>query len=156
MDPQLQALSVQLGEAAIRNTASAIADRITVSRARRDAAQTISELEDIVNELIADKAELVRISTAFESELVAQRISDDDIAYITESVVPVVEQVAAATGSDASAVVGPLKTLLSKETLKILQLLGVNLRRAVGEPLTDSRGVRFSQRRRETRNLRRG
>lgn len=30
-----------------------------------------------------------------------------------------------------------LKTLLSEETIKILQLLGFNFKRAIGEPLTE-------------------
>lgn len=37
--------------------------------------ETIAELEDIVNELVADKAELIRIAQAYEEEFVTQRLS---------------------------------------------------------------------------------
>lgn len=140
MDPELQALGVQLTESAIRNTAQVVADRISAAKARRDERHTIAELEQIVNDLIADKAEVSRIAQAFESELVAQRISDDDVAYITQSIVPVlqalVEQGGAGAQAGAQQTMDLLTPIISVETVTVLQLLGFNFRRAIGEPLT--------------------
>lgn len=75
MDPQLQTLTVQLAEVTIRNTAGSIADRITAAKARKKDGETIVELEEIINGLVSDKSELVRIAQAYEEEFVAQRIS---------------------------------------------------------------------------------
>jgi len=51
MDPQLQALGVQFAETAVRNTAGAVADRITAAKARKKEQVTIAELEEIVYSL---------------------------------------------------------------------------------------------------------
>ena len=75
MDSDLQNLVVQLADAALRNSAGAIADRITSAKARRRNEETIAELENVVDALQSDKNELLRIARAFEEEMVAQRIS---------------------------------------------------------------------------------
>lgn len=141
MDPELQTLGLQLADAAIRNTASSVVDRIKVAKARKKDPETIAELEEVVSDLLADKAELQRIAQAFEEELVAQRISGTDIEYITDSILPKVEElIEQASGgvldeSTRTAIDG-LKAVLSVETLTVLQLIGFNIRRAIGEPLT--------------------
>lgn len=143
MDPQLQALTVQLADVAIRNTAGSVVDRIRAAEARKKDAETIVELEDLINELMSDKSELVRIAQAYEEELVAQRISSTDIAYISDNLVPLLQQLvrsaAASEGEDAAAqqVIDLIQPLLSVETVTVLQLLGFNFRKAIGEPLTD-------------------
>lgn len=143
MDPQLQALGVQLGEAAVRNTAGAIADRITAAKTRRKNEETIAELEEIVGGLLADKSALVRIAQAFEQELVAQRIAPSDIEYISNNLVPIAKQLvesgAADKGEDPAAMeemIDLLQPILSVETVTVLQLIGFNFRKAIGEPLT--------------------
>ena len=144
MDPQIQNLSVQLAETAVRNTANAVGDRIRSVRARKRDKDTIAELEDIVNDLLSDKNELVRIAQSYEDELVAQRISADDIEYIASSLVPILRQLpesfAAQQSPGAASVDGMidlLQPLLSVETVTVFQLLGFNFREAIGKPLTD-------------------
>jgi hypothetical protein len=83
---------------------------------------------------------LVRIANAYEDELVAQRLTADDITYISENLVPILKQLAASTTPEAvraDAALEALRTLLSVETVTVLQLVGFNFRRAIGEPLTD-------------------
>lgn len=91
-----------------------------------------------MNDLIADKNELIGVATAFEQELVAQRISDKDITYITTTLLPVVEQLAnfADNAEQAGDALDAIKSLVTPETLTIMQLVGFNFRRAIGEPLT--------------------
>jgi hypothetical protein len=111
-------------------------------KARNQAADTINELEEIINELIADKSELARIAKEYEDELVAQRLSEDDVAYITSKLLPLIEGLIPASspggsqGTAARAQLEALKALLSTETVTILQLLGFNFREAIGGPLT--------------------
>lgn len=143
MDPELQTLGLQLAETTIRNTAASIADRVTAARARKKDQETIVELEDIVNGLVSDKSELIRIAHAYEQELVAQKISPPDIEYISTNIVPLVQQLVestAASGQDATsmrAMIGLIQRLLSVETVTVLQLIGFNFRAAIGEPLTE-------------------
>lgn len=139
MDQALQQLSVQLGEVVARNAASAVLDRITAAKARKKNEETINTLEEIVNDLLADKAELTLITQALDDQLVAQRLSEEDVAYITDHLLPVIQQLTArsgesAEGDDLNEVVGPL---LSTETLTILQLIGFNFKEAIGTPLTE-------------------
>lgn len=143
MDPELQSLGVQLADAAVRNTAATIADRIGAAKARRKNEETIAELEEIVSGLVSDKSELVRIAQAYEEELVAQRISASDIEYISTNFVPILKRLmeSAATErgeDDASiqAMIELVQPILSVETVTVLQLIGFNFRKAIGEPLT--------------------
>ena len=143
MDPELYSLSVQLADTAIRNTASAVSDKITAAKARKRDQETIAELEEIISNLISDKNNLVRIAQAYEQELVAQRISQADVEYITGNLIPILKQLveasATAEGADPTleSNIDAVASILSVETLNILQLIGFNFKRAVGEPLTE-------------------
>lgn len=140
VDPQLQTIGAQLGEVVVRNTALAIADKIRAVKARRQDQETIAELEGIVNDLVADKSELVRIANAYEDELVAQRLAKEDIEYISKNLVPLLSQLVASSTpqpDQAKTVQDVLQSLLSVETVTVLQLVGFNFRKAIGEPLTD-------------------
>lgn len=137
----LAELGVKLTESAVRNTAGAISDKISSIKAKRDDKQTIRELEDIVNNLLDDKSELVRIAQAYEQELVSQKISDEDIAYITTTLIPLVETFIEKTEDERERAkyqenLDMVKAVLSKETITVMQLIGFNFKQAIGEPLT--------------------
>jgi hypothetical protein len=138
IDPNVSELTTQLAEIVTRNAASAVTSRISAIRARKLDQQAMNELIELVNDLIADKNELIGVATAFEQELVAQRISDKDITYITTTLLPVVEQLAnfADDAEEARGALDAIKSLVTPETLTIMQLVGFNFRRAIGEPLT--------------------
>jgi|JI10StandDraft_1071094.scaffolds.fasta_scaffold47506_3 DUF438 domain-containing protein len=137
----LAELGVKLTESAVRNTAGAISDKISSIKAKRDDKQTIRELEDIVNNLLDDKSELVRIAQAYEQELVSQKISDEDITYITDTLVPLIEKFVGGIEDGAEraknqAYLDTIKSVVSKEMITVMQLVGFNFKQAVGEPLT--------------------
>jgi hypothetical protein len=130
---------MNLSEIAVRNTAAVVASRMSVIRAKKNDKEAVSELVELVNELIDDKMQLVSIARSFEDELVAQRISDEDIKYITTQLLPLVEKLIESGGDADEAVqqqIETLKSLLTPDFLKILQLVGFNYRQAVGGPLT--------------------
>lgn len=141
MEPELQLLGVRLAEAAVRNTATSVADRIALVTSKKRDRETVAELEQIINDLQADKNELVRIARAFEDELVAQRISASDLEYITGHIVPVITQLMESAATDdagnAQEILDLVEPILSVETVTVLQLLGFNFRKAIGEPLTE-------------------
>src|SRR4051812_8938767 len=126
MDPEVHSLGLQLADTVVRNTATAVSDKITASKAKKKDRETIAVLEEIVNALIADKSELVRIAQAYEQELVSQRLADSDIAYITTNVVPVVTKLMESSSGSAAETQEMLelfKPLLAAETVTVLQLL---------------------------------
>lgn len=82
----------------------------------------------------------MRIANAYEAELVAQRLTKEDIEYISENLIPVLTQLAASSTvepAQAPAVQGIVQSLVSVETVTVLQLVGFNFRKAIGEPLTE-------------------
>jgi hypothetical protein len=139
VDSQVVELAVRLGEVAVRNTAGRIADRLQAAKARRNDVEVIAEMEEIISGLIADKNEVVQIAQALEEKLVAQRVSETEINYVTSNLVPLIEQVANASAPGDTSMqesIDLFKPLLSEETLTVLQLLGFNFKQALGEPLT--------------------
>lgn len=141
MDPELQNMTVRLSELALRTTAAGVYDRINARKARRNDAETINDLEEIINELLQEKQELVRISTAMSDRLQASRMSDEDIAYVTDVFIPKLSELANSMGGDQARqleqVVEQVTPLISREMLTMMQLLGFDFRRSIGEPLTD-------------------
>jgi hypothetical protein len=144
IEQQLVALGVNLGEIAFRNTAGAISSKIQAAKAKKNNQETINELEEIINSLIADKNELTQIAEAYKQEFVAQQISREDIEYMTEVVIPVLKDLIQQTpNNDNSNSATNLEqsldifaSLLSAEMLTVLQLVGFNFKKAIGEPLT--------------------
>jgi hypothetical protein len=138
MDQDVYALSAQYASAAVRNTASAVFDKINAAKARKRDQETIAELENIISDLLADKAELVGIAQTYEEALVAQRISATDVEYISTNIVPVLGDILSAAGQPQNnAAFDMVERLLSVETVTILQLVGFNFKKAIGEPLTE-------------------
>lgn len=136
--PELAQLATQLADVIARNAASAVASKVSAIRARKLDQAAMNELIELVNDLIADKNELAGLATAFEQELVAQRISDTDITFITSELLPVVERLSKFAGDDAESeeALAAIQGLVTTEMLTIMQLVGFNFRRAIGEPLT--------------------
>jgi hypothetical protein len=98
-------------------------------------------LEEIINNLIAEKNELIFIAQTYDEQLVSQKISEEDIKYITTYILPLLEKLIE-NGDQENAEINiqnleMFKPLLSKETFNILQLLGFNFKKAIGEPLTE-------------------
>lgn len=136
LDPQVTELGVQLADLGVRNTVAAVSGRIKTAKAKKQDAETINVLTEIVNDLLADRNDLVRIARGYEQVLDAQRISEEEITYITESIVPIIHKLAEAGGNDVDQVIDLVKPILSVETVTVLQLLGFNFKKAIGEPLT--------------------
>ncbi len=138
-------LGTRLSETMVRNTASAVSDKIKAIKAKRDQRAAIEELEEIVYDLIDDKKELKRIADAYQEKFVAQQISQEEIEYITKSIIPVLKKLIEQASSDENSALAAanmektldvLTPLLSVQTLTVLQLLGFNFKQAIGEPLT--------------------
>lgn len=133
MEDPITALAKRLAAVVISNSATIVADRVKAARANKVTENTIAALEEIINELVSDKSELTRIAQAYEHEFVSQKITEKELKYITDNVLPLLEQF---VPENQKATVEQVKPLLSVETLTIMQLLGFNYKRAIGEPLT--------------------
>lgn len=83
--------------------------------------------------MLNDKAEIQRIAQAYEQELVSQKITEEDIKYITDNLLPILVEFVPKKDKEQ---IEQFKKILSVETLTIMQLIGFNYKQAIGEPLT--------------------
>jgi hypothetical protein len=139
ISPEVLQLGTKLAESMARNGATMISDKIRAVRASGRQEDVIAGLEEIISDLLDDKSELTRIAQSYQSELVSQQLTSGDVRYIADTVFPLLEAMADAGLDEENEKLKQLeamKPLLSVETVNVLQLLGFNFRRAIGEPLT--------------------
>lgn len=165
MSTVVTALALKLADLAVTNTASLVFTKVETLRARKDAAEREAGLVDIINELVQEKATLVSVAQGLEQELSMERMTDDEMEYIGKTLVPKFRQVLrmgqdlearqSEDENDAPAAQGGLsvvaaqagqlegsleilETMLDQQTFRVMQLMGFNIRRALGEPLTET------------------
>ncbi|WP_322904795.1 hypothetical protein [Paenibacillus campi] len=123
-----------------KKSVDAIFDKIRTVKQKGNQTEIISSLEEIINELISDKNQLIQVTQTYEENLIAQKISEEDINYITSSIIPILESIIQqSSNEDAEKIrqgIEMFKPILSKETFNILQIIGFNFKHAVGTPLT--------------------
>lgn len=140
INPEVQSLGIQLAAIASKKSVEVIFDKIRAVKQKGNTDEIIRNLEEIINELIADKNQLIQISQAYEEQIITQKMTDNEIEYITNSVVPLLENLLEQTGGEQAESIQNgldiMKPILSKETFNIMQILGFNFKKAIGEPLT--------------------
>lgn len=129
-------MGAALTELAIKGTATAVANKVKSVKDEKDAVRLRCTYDDIVNQLLSERDEAVRIAQAYKSEIERIVISDEDIEHFHNTVsrlLNLVKEISPDTPVDSFEV---FKDLISVDTLKTMQLLGFNYKAAIGEPLT--------------------
>lgn len=129
-------MGAALTELAIKGTATAVANKVKSVKDEKDAVRLRCTYDDIVNQLLSERDEAVRIAQAYKSEIERIVISDEDIEHLHNTVsrlLDLVKEISPDTPVDSFEV---FKDLISVDTLKTMQLLGFNHKAAIGEPLT--------------------
>lgn len=139
-DPTLAKITSELTSHVSKKSVEAIFDKIRTVKKKGNQDEVIRSLEEIINELISDKNQLIQITQAYEEQIITQKLSEEDIEYITNEVVPLLEILLLQSNmEDAEKMrqnIEAFKPILSKETINILQILGFNFKQAIGDPLT--------------------
>ncbi|OZB94146.1 hypothetical protein [Paenibacillus sp. XY044] len=139
-NPEIIKVTSELVNHVGKKSVEAIFDKIRAVKKKGNQEEVINSLEEIINELISDKNQLIQITQVYEEQLITQKLSDKDIDYITNSIVPLLESLLQQSDNeDAEKLrqnIDIFKPILSKETFNILQILGFNFKQAIGEPLT--------------------
>lgn len=117
---------------AVKNTAGAVIDRVRTIKSKKDLNEQNIELIQIINDLIEDKNELIMVANTLKENLVSERITDEEIKYITETLLPMLKQFMSSDPVNYEIIA----KVLSKDSLSVLQLLGFNFKQAIGDPLT--------------------
>ena len=139
---ELIGLGVSLTELAVKGTATAISSKIKAIKDEKNVDNVRFTYDEIINELLSEREEAVRIAQAYKSELEKVVISDEDIQHLHNTVTRILELVKKSQGNTNAEVntqiqaYEQIKELISVDTLKTMQLLGFNYKAAIGEPLT--------------------
>ena len=143
-------MGVTLTELAVKGTASAVNKKIKAIKSVKDAEKIRVAYDEIINEVLQEREEAVRIAQVYKTELDRIEISDEDIEHLHNTVSRIIEilkimQLAGVVGKSEAEVekvksqvesYEQIKELISVDTLKTMQLLGFNYKEAIGEPLT--------------------
>lgn len=146
---ELLGLGTSLTELAVKGTVTAVSNKIKAIKEEKNVEKIRNTYDAIINELLNEREEAVRIAQAYKSELEKVVISDEDIQHLHNTVSRILEiikgiQIASAEqqGGDVDAIrtqvesYEQIKELISVDTLKTMQLIGFNYKSAIGEPLT--------------------
>lgn len=147
---ELLSLGTALTELAVKGTVTAVSSKIRAIKEEKSIDKIRNTYDEIINELLNEREEAVRIAQAYKSELEKVVISDEDIQHLHNTVSRILEIIKKAQIISAEKV-GPeaveavnsqvesyeqIKELISVDTLKTMQLIGFNYKSAIGEPLT--------------------
>lgn len=141
---------IRLAELAVKGTVSAVNKKIRAIKDERNTEKIRATYDELINEVLQEREEAVRIAQMYKSELDRIQISDDDIEHLHNTVERVLDivklfQIAAATEKGPEEVekvskqvesYQQISELISVDTLKTMQMLGFNYKAAIGEPLT--------------------
>ena len=140
MDPvyvqPLVEMGISLTELAVKGTTTAVTNKIRTIKNEKNAEKLRSTYDEIINELLVERDEAIRIAQAYKSELERIVISDEDIVHLNATVTRLLDLLKVVSPELDTGTLRVLKDLISVDTLKTMQLLGFNYRAAIGEPLT--------------------
>ena len=86
MDKELIDLGIRLGELAFVNTTSFVSTKIKSFKNEKDIQKLKNNYEEIINQLLDEKQEAIRIAQAYREEVENTNISDDKIDYLHNTV----------------------------------------------------------------------
>lgn len=132
----LTELGTNLTALAVKGTVSAVSTKIKAIKMERDAEIIKNKYDEMINELLSEREEAIRIAQVYKSELERYEISDEDIAHLHNTVGQVLEILKKMVPSTPIETYEQIKELIGIDTLKTMQLLGFNYKAAIGEPLT--------------------
>lgn len=129
-------MGISLTELAVKGTTSAVSKRIRAAKEIKEIEKLRTTYDEIVNEILVEREEAVRIAQSYKSELERIVISDDDIKHLHLTISSVIDMIKVLSPETPVENFEVFKELISVDTLKTMQLLGFNYKAAIGEPLT--------------------
>lgn len=141
MDPEMSSTLVQMAcsltALIAKETATAVHAKVKSVQNEKNASTIRATYDEVVNQLLSEREEAIRIAQAYREELERTEISDEDINNLhntVTSVLSIIKRMSPNAKNISS--LEQLNDLISVDTLKTMQLLGFNYKAAIGEPLT--------------------
>ena len=132
----LEELAKSLSLLSTKGTVTATEAKIKAIQVEKDIEKIRNQYDEIINELIAERAEAIRIAQVYKNEMERYVISDSDIEHLHNTVELVLDIIKEMSPDTNVAMYQQLKELICVDVLKAIQLLGFNYKEAIGEPLT--------------------
>lgn len=82
LSPEFLALGAALSELAIKGTATAVTKKLRSIKDDKNVDNIRNTYNEVINELLQEREEAIRIAQTYKSELERVVISDDDIAHL--------------------------------------------------------------------------
>lgn len=130
-------LGTSLTELAVKGTIYKINEKIKSSKNEKNIENLRTMYDEIINEILQEREEAIRIAQTYKFELDKIEISDKDIEHLQATVSKLLDIVKKISPDAPIEDFETVKSLISVDTLKTLQLLGFNYKAAIGEPLTE-------------------
>lgn len=138
IETEIASAGVSLAFIASKNIASSVSNRFQAIRTKKSLEEACNSYEEIINDLIADRSQLIAIAQAYEAELKRYTLADEDIEHLQSTASAVLDAVSAFSPEADLDGFRSLKSLISVDTLKAMQLLGFDYKKAIGDPLTEA------------------
>jgi len=129
-------IGTSLTTLAVKGTVSAVSSKVKAIKMEKDVETIKNKYDEIINELLSEREEAIRIAQVYKSELERIEISDEDINHLHNTVEKVLEILKVMSPTTPIENYEQIKELIGIDTLKTMQLLGFNYKAAIGEPLT--------------------
>jgi hypothetical protein len=139
MDANMELLTemgINLTNMAIKGTVSAINTKVKAIKNEKDIEKLRNCYDQLINELLSEREEAVRIAQIYKSEIEKIEISDKDIEHLHKTVGNVLNIIKEMSPNVPIESFIKFQQLINIDTLKAMQLLGFNYKAAIGEPLT--------------------
>ena len=129
-------MGITLAELAVKGTASAVNKKVRAAKEIKDVEKLRTTYDELINEVLQEREEAIRIAQAYKSELDRIIISDEDIEHLNLTATRLLDIIKSFSPGTNIEGFEAVKDLISVDTLKTMQLLGFNYKAAIGEPLT--------------------
>lgn len=131
-------LTTTLSNLIFKGTVSAVQKKIETSKNEKNIDILRDSYDEMINQLLEERAEAIRIASVYKDELSKVEINEEDIEHLHNTVTKLLEILKVMSpGNNFLKNFEQLKELISVDTLTSMQLLGFNYKAAIGEPLTD-------------------
>jgi hypothetical protein len=140
MDNQINLLvetGINLTALAVKGTVSAVTTKIKALKTEKDLETVKNKYDELINEILSEREEAVRIAQLYKSEVDRMEISDKDIEHLNKTIGQVLIILQGITPSINITGISQIQGLINVDTLKAMQLLGFNFKAAIGDPLTN-------------------
>ena len=138
MNQEVASLGAELAVLAAKGTVSAISAKVKAIREKKNLTEMANAYEEVINELIQERNEAITIAQSCKAEIDRYQISDSDIEHLQKTIDRVLNIAKEMSPDTDLRSFELLRSLISVDTLKAMQMLGFDYRAGIGKPLTDT------------------